>query len=173
MYDWSCVQLGLELPNTLWFIIVDTLQYPAAHRTTATHCTALQHSAIHCDTLQLLNWETPDYVRSCNTLQHTTAHCNALLYTVPQQHTATHCNTTQHTAAHCSTLHHTATHCHTLQHTQKNCYTLQYATTYCTYEIQAVVPCARLTATQCNTLLHAGTQNATRKNILQHIKHRK
>jgi len=63
-YDWSCVQLGLELPNTLWLIIVDTLQYPAAHCTTmqhtAPHYNTLQHTATHCDTLQHLKWETPD-----------------------------------------------------------------------------------------------------------------
>jgi len=43
------------------------------HKTLATHCNTLQHTATHC-----------------NTLQHTATHCNTL------QHTATHCNTLQH-----------------------------------------------------------------------------
>ena len=53
----------------------------------------LQHTATHCNTLQLA-----------------APHCNTL------QHTAIYCNTLQHTAAHCKTLQHTATDCNTLQH---------------------------------------------------------
>jgi len=61
---------------------------------TATHCNALEHTAMHC-----------------NTLQCTATHCNAL------QHTAMHCNTLQNPATHCSMLRRTATHCNTLQRT--------------------------------------------------------
>jgi len=44
-------------------------------------------------------------------LQHTATHCNTLQLTL--QHAATHCNTLQRTATHCNTLQHTATHCNT------------------------------------------------------------
>jgi len=74
----------------------------------------LQHTATHCNTLQLTT-------RYCNTLQHRSwwvryqgvwhRHCNTL------QHTAIHCNTLHHTASHCNTLQHTATLCNTLWHT--------------------------------------------------------
>ena len=77
-------------------------------------------------------------------LQHTAIHCNTLQHTgtgdisTPLQYTAAHCSTLQHTAAHCSTLQHTATHwsgryqyttatlCSTLQHIATHCNTLQH-----------------------------------------------
>ena len=91
------------------------LQHSATHcnslQLTATHCNSLQHSATHWQ----LVLSKGRCVTHCNTLQHTATRCNAL------QLTATHCNTLQHTATHCHTLQHTATHCHTLQHTKDIC----------------------------------------------------
>ena len=63
---------------------------------TAPHCTALQCTATHC-----------------NTLHHAATHCNTPLMLQDRCasfHTASHCNTLQHTATHCNTLQHAATH---------------------------------------------------------------
>jgi len=75
-------------------------------RPAAPHCNTLQHTATHCNTLQLEARHTAPH---CNTLQHTATHCNALQ--LEARHTAPHRNTLQHTATHCNlrrdTLHHT------------------------------------------------------------------
>ena len=123
---------------------------------TATHFSALQYTATHCNT-------------HCNTLQHTpTAIRESILsstrlttgfkairrYTLQHtatQHTATHRNTLPHITTHCNTLQHTATHCnldhhrapeaaqHSATHTLQNCNTLQHNT-------------LQHTATHCHTL---------------------
>jgi len=80
----------------------------------ATHCSARQNTATHCNThCNTCFWRPhePDIPPlRCNTLQNNTL-----------QHTATHCKTLQHTAIHCNilqrTLQHTATNCCTLLHT--------------------------------------------------------
>ena len=78
-----------------WHLQHKTLQH------TATHCTVLQHTALH--------WEA-------NTVTAFLKNCwvqwrGAVSYqnTFFLQHTATHFNTPQHTATHCNTLQHSAT----------------------------------------------------------------
>jgi len=92
-----------------------TLQRTAIHgavsdwlqaRRNTTHCNKLQHSAIHCNTLQPL-------VK----LRHTRHYRNNIKHTAKQhisntlQHTATPCKLLQH-----ATLQHTAPHCNTATH---------------------------------------------------------
>ena len=90
---------------------------------------ALQHTATHCNILQLrgerqTQWRETDVLNT----KDAASHCNTLQHTVIRDSdTATHCNTPQHTATHCNTLQHTATHrdtrkthCRTLQHTAKH-----------------------------------------------------
>jgi len=99
----------------------------------------LQHTATHCNTLQLkhvfhFRILPPSTVAThiathCSTLQHTAAHCNTL------QHTATHCNTLQHIAVHDNTLQHTTTHCSTLLHAATHCNILQHTITPCNYHL--------------------------------------
>jgi len=108
---------------------------------------ALQHTATHCNILQLRGerqtqrretdvLNTEDAASHCNTLQHTVIrdsdtakHCNTL------RHSATHCNTVQHSATQCDTR---QRHCKTLQHAathrdtrQRRCNTLQHTATHC------------------------------------------
>ena len=84
---------------------------------TVTHCSALQHTATHCNTLQqsaatrdISHFFSDVYLLSSGTA---TQHYGTLQfthYTATEsfnralQHTATRCNTLQHTVAHCSTL---------------------------------------------------------------------
>jgi len=74
----------------------------------------LQHTAVHCNTLQ----HAATQLRHTNDeevaleMQHIYDESTATYYNI-----ATHCNTLQHTATHCNTLQHTATHCNTLQRT--------------------------------------------------------
>ena len=80
MYDYVTKELPALVASL--FATSGTLQH------TAIHCNTLQHTGcIHIDIelLSLLLSLLPPV--PCNTLQHTATHCNAL------QHTATHCNT--------------------------------------------------------------------------------
>jgi len=67
------LQLSVEKCNT-------HIEMHTMHRT-ATHCTALQHAALLCNTMH----------RTANTM-----HCTAKQY-IALQHNAPHCNTLQHT----------------------------------------------------------------------------
>jgi len=115
-----------------------------------THCSTLQHTATHFNSLQItalehqhslqlsavhrksINQMSVSYTLFGSILQHTATRCNT------PQHTATHRNTQlkQHGCiaykhrqlfvAHCNTLQHAATHCTTPQHTATQCKTLQH-----------------------------------------------
>jgi len=78
-----------------WHLQHKTLQH------TATHCTVLQHTALHWEA----NTVTP-FLKNCWVQWR-----GAVSYqnTFFLQHTATHFNTPQHTATHCNTLQHSAT----------------------------------------------------------------
>ena len=109
-----------------------------------THCNILQHTATHCNTLYIGEWELGTQVQ---TLQHAERHCDTL------QHTAIHCihcNTLQHTATHCNTLQYTAIHCNTTQHTATRCNTLYIGE----WELGTQANTLQHTATHCNTLQH-------------------
>ena len=132
-YVWSLLQLYWVLFATIhkvyiwrqhlrcWCILA--LQHTATHCNTmqlnATHCNILQHTATSCNALQR-------NAKQCSILQHTAAHCNTL------QHTATHRNTPEMqmntccSVTHCNTLLHTTTHCYT------HCYTLHCSAPSCT-----------------------------------------
>jgi len=77
----------------------NTLQHTASHcNSSLSHCNSLQHATKHCHTLQHTQ-RIPCHKPpppSC-ALQHTAIHCNTLQYTVTHcntlQHTATRCNT--------------------------------------------------------------------------------
>jgi len=115
---------------------LNTLKYTATRNNvpqhTATHCNALQLPvnlmvlkkralpAIHCKTLQGI-------AIRCNTLQHTATHCSTL------QHTATHCNTLKNVATLGSKFQYTTPHRITLDHTGPRCNTLKHTATHCNY----------------------------------------
>jgi len=61
----------------------NTLQHTAT-RSHSAGIVEMEHAVSHCNTLHIYVQHTAIH---CNTLQHTAAHCNTL------QHTATHCNT--------------------------------------------------------------------------------
>jgi len=63
---------------------------------TATHCSTLQHTAIHKKLTNEID------ATHCNTLQHTATHCNT-----QETDKRDWCNTLQHTATHCNTLQYT------------------------------------------------------------------
>jgi len=140
------------------------------------HCNTLQHTATHCNTLQLafekrpaMPSDCPPGTRShCNALQRAATRCDAL------QHTATNCNLPLKSdlrcprivrlytfAVCCSVLHvqrmftckhslqHNVMHCQTLQHTATNWNSQQHA-----FEQQPAIPLD----CRCNTLLRAATQ---------------
>ena len=71
----------------------------------------LQHTAIHCSTLQHI-------APQGSILQHSAAHCTTQQHSSTLQHPATHCSTLQQTAPHRNTLQRTATHCNT-KHTSR------------------------------------------------------
>jgi len=97
---------------------------------TATHCNALQLTALHCNTLYQSvplapirklrsHTATAQLLRThMQNTQHTASKFDActysdveVIYCITLQHTATYCNILQHAAARCSTLQHTATYC--------------------------------------------------------------
>jgi len=129
-----------------------------------THCSILQHIAMHCD---------------CNTLQCAVTHCTTLHNAKTPFNTHIHINIGVHSAqrqpqrrpTHHSTPQHTATQRHTLQHPATPCNTLQHTSTHAyIYPLASALLNAsdsgdRHTATHCNTLRHI----ATPCNTLQHL----
>jgi len=123
---------------------------------TATHHTAPNETAIHCNTLQ-------HTTAHCSTLQHIAAHCSTL------QHIAAHCNTQQRTTAHCSTLQHIAAHCSTLQHIAAHCNTQQRTTAHCNTTLHLHLRRHQLQRPIGSTLQHTTPQhNTTQHDTLQH-----
>jgi len=118
---------------------------------TLQHTTALQHTATHCNALQLPWLKPPSIVSGYKNLHHTPQHCSTLQHAVNSLVKASfhrvelqhcnirqHCNTLQHTATHCNSLHWSLLlsclaawlcnmlhHCNTLQHTATHGNTLQ------------------------------------------------
>jgi len=90
----------------------------------------------------------------CNTLQHTATHCNRLQLTrvmISEVHGAMLCPL--HVAICCNTMQRTATHCNTLQHAAKHCNPLQL-TRVMKSEVHGAMLCPShaLTATRSNDL---------------------
>jgi len=122
MNDMKCVTYERGMPcrkDVLARVCCNTLQH-------TTHCSALQHTATHWNTLQQLS-QLLCIIGSMSshfdTLQRTAAHCSTL------QHTATHrnsCLSSSVLSAQCALILITTTHCNTLQHTVTNCNTLQH-----------------------------------------------
>jgi len=161
-------------------IVAGALDCRPCARAAHPRCNTLQHTALHCNTLQLivLVVVAGALVRegACNTtvLQWRSKVCWA--WTVLQC-IAVCCGVLQCCAVCCRrpcargprTL--TATYCSTLQPTTTHCNTLQHTATQCM--LQALL-CARVAHPRCTTLHHTATHcdtlqhTATHRNTLQH-----
>ena len=122
--------------------------FTRAHIATGTYCDkcipnqrvtcahTLQHTATHCNSLQLTATNACQTGKSHvhthhNTPQHTATQYNTLQIThaKPDIHTCTHL---QHTATHCNSLQLTATHCNSLQliHAKPECHMCTHTATH-------------------------------------------
>ena len=155
----ALVQLQEQECVSVMVLPPEVLRPATRYQVFATHCSALQHTAAHCSTMQC--------AVQCS-LQHTAAHLynisqlRSFVYTSLQTVAMRNVDIRQGaTAARCSTLSHTPPHSNTLKQTQ--CATMQVfdhgaAATQCN-TLQHFVPhCNTLTATHslqhthCNTL---------------------
>jgi len=141
----------------------------------ATHCNAVQHTAMHCDTATQCNtmphsehlatkklcYGLPGLML-CNTVQQNATQCTHLLELCYSLSHLTHCNALQHDAVQCNPLHtpfravRWPPSSNALQHIATNCNAVQYSATPCTHFFELCYGLSHLT--HGNTMQHSATQ---------------
>ena len=174
---WLCVLCAMLVSMLACF----NMQRHVMLQDTATHCTILQHSAQHFNTLhqyvalvKMFPLASMKGQTLCAKLHHTATHCKPLQQRVALvmiltlwntrvnslQCTTTHCETLQHTAKHCNTLQHTATHLIVLHSLQVSPWHIThqewvvFVTMLALFNMRLHTRCnsQQHTATHCNTL---------------------